>query len=106
MPRLVLSTPALRDLAAIEERIEEASGSSEAAENFVKLIVNKCNHLASFETRVGRPRPELLPDLRSFPFRGYVIFFRYVADSFYVVNVLYGARDIDAYFSDVYMDKE
>jgi hypothetical protein len=30
MPRLVLSTPALRDLAAIEERIEEASGSSEA----------------------------------------------------------------------------
>ncbi len=102
MPRLVLSTPALRDLAAIEERVEQASGSGEAAESFVKLIVNKCNRLASFETRVGRPRPELLPDLRSFPFYSYVIFFRYAADSFYVVNILHSARDIVAYFSNVY----
>ncbi len=99
MPTLVLSTPALRDLAGIEERIAEASGSSEAARSFVELIVNKCNRLASFETRIGRPRPELLPDLRSFPFRSYVIFFRYAADGFYVVNILHGARDIDAYFA-------
>jgi toxin ParE1/3/4 len=75
MPRLILSTPALRDLAEIEDRIEEASGSSETAKKFVGQIVGKCNRLAVFETRIGRIRPELLPDLRSFPYRNYVIYF-------------------------------
>ena len=35
----------------------------------------------------------------TYPFRNYVIFFRYVGDSFYVVNVLHGARDVSAYFA-------
>jgi len=106
MPRLVFSTAAREDLAEIEARIEEASGSGEAAQGFVEQIVRKCNRLARYETRIGRPRPELLPDLRSFPYREYVIFFRYVADRFYVVNILRGSRDIDAYFADADGDYE
>jgi len=98
MPRLVFSTAAREDLAEIEAHIEEASGSSETAQDFVEQIIRKCGRLADFETKVGRPRPELLPDLRSFPFRNYVIFFRYASDTFYVINVLHGARDIDALF--------
>jgi plasmid stabilization system protein ParE len=96
----MFSTAAQEDLAEIEARIKGVSGSEEAAQSFTEQILRKCDRLAKLETRIGRPRPELLPDLRSFPYRHYVIFFRYVADSFYVVNVLHGARDIDAYFAN------
>jgi toxin ParE1/3/4 len=99
MPRLVFSEDARLALAKIEARIEELSGSSETADNFVEQILRKCNRLAKFNTRVGRPRPELLPDMRSYPYRNYIIFFRYVGDIFYVVSVLHGSRDIDAYFT-------
>ncbi|MNY77174.1 hypothetical protein D3C86_2169900 [compost metagenome] len=49
---------------------------------------------------MGRPRPELRPDIRSFAVRRYVIFFRYIDDVFEVVNILEGHRDIDRYFDD------
>ncbi|HYH19907.1 MAG TPA: hypothetical protein VD995_14945 [Azospirillum sp.] len=32
------------------------------------------------------------------PFKGYVIFFRYVGEAFEVVSILEGHRDIEAYF--------
>lgn len=54
---------------------------------------------------MGRSRPELRPDIRSTPFRGYLIFFRYLPsetdrDIFEVVNVIEGHRDLIAYFCD------
>ena len=56
--------------------------------------------LASLPGTLGRARPELRPDIRSFPFKGYVIFFRYAADTFERVNVLEGHRDVVAYFQN------
>ena len=50
---------------------------------------------------MGRARPELRADIRSFAFRGYVIFFRCGAETFEVVNVLEGHRDIEGYFEDL-----
>jgi toxin ParE1/3/4 len=38
--------------------------------------------------------------IRSFSFKGLVIFFRYEGDTFQVVNVLEGHRDIIAYFRE------
>ena len=38
--------------------------------------------------------------MRSFAYKGYVVFFRYDAGTFEVVNVLEGHRDIIAYFRD------
>ncbi len=48
----------------------------------------QCHKLAALEATVGRPRPELRADIRSFPFKDYVIFFRYHAGRFEVVNIL------------------
>ncbi|WP_246780918.1 type II toxin-antitoxin system RelE/ParE family toxin [Rhizobium sp. BK602] len=48
---------------------------------------------------MGRARPELLPDVRSFAFHGYVIFFRYVDDVFEVVNIIEGHRDLESHFA-------
>jgi toxin ParE1/3/4 len=47
---------------------------------------------------MGRPRPELRPDLRSFAFKGYVILLRYEGDWLEIVNIIEGHRDIDARF--------
>jgi hypothetical protein len=49
-------------------------------------------HARAAANRVGR--------IRSFSFKGYVIFFRYEGDTFRVVNVLEGHRDIIAYFRE------
>jgi plasmid stabilization system protein ParE len=37
-------------------------------------------------------------DIRSFPFKGYLIFFRYAGDTFEVVNIIEGHRDVEALF--------
>ncbi len=69
-------------------------------EDFVRRLRAKCHELAALESANGGPRPELRFDMRSFPCKGYVIFFRYVADRFEVVNILEAHRDVEAYFSD------
>ena len=58
----------------------------------------QCAKLAALPGTLGRPRPELRSDIRSFPFRSYVIFFRYVGNDFEVVAVLEGHRDAEGYF--------
>ena len=45
---------------------------------------------------VGRERPDLRSDLRSFPVGNYVIFYRALSDGVEVVRVMNGRQDIDA----------
>jgi plasmid stabilization system protein ParE len=61
----------------------------------------QCRDLAALPGTLGRPRPELRPDIRSFPHKGYVILFRYVADTFEVANIIEGHRDIEALYKDL-----
>jgi toxin ParE1/3/4 len=56
--------------------------------------------LIATQPMMGRAREELVPGLRSFPFRRYVIFYMPTGDGIDVVGVLHGARDIDAVFGD------
>ena len=48
---------------------------------------------------MGRARPDLLPELRSFPHKRYIVFFKYTPDALVVVNILEAARDLDANFA-------
>ena len=98
MPRLVFTHSAQANLTEIADYIEHSSGSLATAERFTDNLVARCEHLAGLPGVLGRPRPELLPDLRSTPLGNYVIFFRYVADTFEVVNILERHRDVTAYF--------
>jgi toxin ParE1/3/4 len=50
---------------------------------------------------MGRSRPELAPDLRSFPVGNYVIFYRPLENGIEVMRVLSTARDIDTLFQKV-----
>jgi toxin ParE1/3/4 len=90
--------PVRADLLAIMTYIADASGSVATGESFVRKLRTHCHKLAALEGTIGRGRPELRPDIRSLPYGNYVIFFRYAADRFEVVNILEGHRDVEAYF--------
>lgn len=100
MRQLVYLASARRDFADILEYITRESGSLAVGLGFVDVLRRQSGKLASLPGTLGRPRPELREDIRSFAFKGYVIFFRYEDDSFEIVNVLEGHRDVVAYFGD------
>lgn len=99
MPRLRMLPSAQTDLVYLLEHITRETGNLQVAMRFVGALRQKCSDLASLPGALGRARPELRPDVRSFPFRGYVIFFRYRDDYFEVANIVEGHRDVDALFS-------
>ena len=100
MRRLVYLAAARRDLSDILEYIARQSRSVAVGRDFVDVLRMQCRKFAALPGTLGRPRPELRADIRSFAFKGYVSFFRYQEDTFEVVNVLEGHRDIVSYFRD------
>ncbi|MDB5379043.1 MAG: Plasmid stabilization system [Rubritepida sp.] len=91
---------ALEDLLDIQTHLTRESTSAVLGRGFAQTLYRQCVKLASMPGMLGRPRPELRRDFRSFAFKGYVIFFRYEADTLEVVNILEGHRDIVAHFQD------
>jgi toxin ParE1/3/4 len=88
------------DLLEILAYVAEANGIVVVAEAFVAELRAQCHKLAALDATVGQPRPELRSDIRSFPFKGYMIFFRYRAGRFEVVDILEGHRDVESFFGD------
>ena len=76
-----------------------ADDSMEAADRWVDQLDEKFQLIAT-QPMMGRAREELVPGLRSFPFRRYVIFYMPIGNGIDVVRVLHGARDVDAVFGD------
>lgn len=100
MRELHYTSAARRDLAAITRYIAKASGSRKIARAFAERLDAQCQKLASLPGTLGRPRSELRPNIRSFAFHDYLIFFRYRDETLEVVNILEGHRDIESYFKD------
>lgn len=100
MKQLRFTDRAREDIAAILRFVAERSGDVAVGVEIADAVTAQCEKLAMLSGTMGRPRPELGPDLRSFPFRGYVIFFRYADDEMVVLNVLNSRRDIETYVAD------
>ena len=103
MPRLVYLSAARRDLAEIAAFIERESQDRVVAEAFIDKVTGYCERLARLPGLLGRPRPELGHDYRSTTFGNYVVFLRYADEGsprshLYIMRILHGARDMDAYF--------
>jgi toxin ParE1/3/4 len=104
VPRLVFLDSAKRDLAGIAARIERDSMSRETADTFIDKITAYCQRLAGLPGLMGRARPDLRVIYRSVTFGNYVIFLTYESDGIgprdvmKIVHILWGARDLDAYF--------
>lgn len=98
MRQLVYLLSTQDDLNDIFRYITRQGKNRAVGEAFVGTLRQQCRKLASLPGLLRQARPELRPDIRSFPFRGYVIFFRCEVDVFEVVNILEGHRDIVTYF--------
>lgn len=92
------SDSALDGLADIAFSIAFAAGDESVGTGFTDQIRAKCRAFASLPGLLGSPRPELAERLRSFPFKGHVILFRYEDDLVEIVNVLNGRRDLAALY--------
>ncbi len=111
MPRLVYRAAARRGIAEIAAYIERETQSRSAADTFIGSITDYCEHIATLSSMIGRPRPELGADYRSVTFGNYAIFLRYADETgprshLYIIHILHGARDLDAYFNDAPNDGE
>ena len=95
MARILRTSQAHLDL--IEMGLYLARDNPAAADRLLDAIDAACRLLAA-NPELGRLRPELAPEVRSFPVRGRVIFYRPIPDGIQVLRVLHGARDIPAQF--------
>jgi toxin ParE1/3/4 len=73
------------------------SGSLEIADRLIDSITERFLLLAS-QPNLGRARPDLNTDLRSFPVSEYVIIYRIEDDDVVILRVLRGSRNIEALF--------
>lgn len=88
---------ALFDLAEIWSYIAEDSVIN--ADRLATRI-DKAFTLLARRPGLGRPRPEIYPNLRSFVIHKYVVFYLPLTNGIDVIRVLHGARDIETVFED------
>ncbi len=93
MARVVFAARAARDLDKIVSFISQTNAS--VAFRVLSEIEGACLRLA-LHPRMGRPRPELAPRLRSFPVVSWVLFYRPLRDGIAIIRVLHKARDVGA----------
>jgi toxin ParE1/3/4 len=87
-----LSPRAKLELEAIGDHIAEDSPRN--AKRFIERLTQKFVVLGR-SPMIGRARPELRPDLRSFPYGAYLILYRVVDDGVEIVRVAHAARNLD-----------
>ena len=98
MPRLIVAPEARQDLRGIRDYI--ARDDPEAARRVITRLRDVARLVAGAPA-LGRRRPELGSELRSFVADRYVLFYRPLAGArgIELARVLHGARDVDAVFS-------
>jgi toxin ParE1/3/4 len=95
MAEIRLSRHARADLDEIWTYI--ARDKSDAADRFVELLVSKFPLLADHPD-LGRSRPELAAEVRSFPVKNYLILYRSRTGLLEIVRVVSGYRDLKGLF--------
>jgi toxin ParE1/3/4 len=89
---------ARQDIKEIEVYL--AQRNPDAAFRFLERFEVIFDNLAMMPL-MGRGRPEVARDVRSFAEPPYTIFYRPEKDGIMIVRVLHGARDIEALFADI-----
>jgi toxin ParE1/3/4 len=93
--RLEFTKEAAADLRDIWGYIHDQN--PDAATRLVALLDEHCKFLAD-NPMAGQARPEIRPDLRYFPVRTYLIFYRPIAGGVEIVRVVHGRRNLHALF--------
>ena len=99
MSRLCRITPlASQDIEAIADYLAAQSGLG-SAENFLGGINATLKRIVKFP-ELGRKRDELYSDLRSFPYKSYLIFYRLSDEVIEIFRVVSGYQDLEALFEE------
>lgn len=88
-----ISRKARTDLTEIWLYIAERNPA--AADRVLDEIERVCRLIAT-RPKMGRERPELKPNIRSFGAMSWIIFYRIDNDFIEIERLLHGARDLDA----------
>ena len=99
MANLIKSPLARRDLSDIFQYLAKET-EVERAQNFLRLIEEKCKLLAQFP-EMGRTRHEFIISLRSFPVKNYIVFYLPVENGIEILRVLHASRDITEVFDEM-----
>lgn len=91
MPRLTYSQQAYADMDEVLAYI--AQENPQAAIETIDALEEKAQLLTD-NPELGRARPDLLENIRSFPYGNYIIFYRPTSDGILIVRVLHSARDV------------
>jgi toxin ParE1/3/4 len=90
-PRVFKTHLAEKDLENIWLYI--AQDSLDAADQWLDQLEKKARLLAG-QPYIGRSRPELMADVRSFPVRAYILYYRPVEGGIELIRAVHGARDV------------
>jgi toxin ParE1/3/4 len=97
MARAIFAPQAEADLTEIYDFI--AGDNRPAAGALIERFERQAQTLAN-GPGIGRARPELHPDLRSFPVGRYVLLYRPIEGGIEVARVLHGMRDLGRIFGE------
>ena len=92
MPRLLFRPLAEQDLQDIWDYIAE--DSPERGEKLIRDIYSKLGTIAH-NPYIGKARPEIEQEIRSFPIGRYVVFYDPLPDGIDIIRILHGSRDIE-----------
>ena len=95
MNRFKISWQADRDLEDIWVYL--AQNDSLAADLLLAKVFDKFPMLAQFP-EMGRSRRELSEELRSFPIKPYIIFYKRIENYIEIVRILHQSRDLENQF--------
>jgi toxin ParE1/3/4 len=95
MARILKTRQSRKDYVSIEDYISKTS--SQNAELIIRLFEEKLQVLAAHNL-MGRPRPELAPNLRSWNIHRFVMFYRPTEDGIILIRVLHASMDITPHY--------
>jgi toxin ParE1/3/4 len=96
MARYQLSFQARTELSEIWVYVAENSGIDNA-NNLNRQFLERFPLLAEFP-QMGRARPELAPDVRSFPINNFVVLYRSTDYGIEILHIVHGRRQIETLF--------
>lgn len=76
-----------------------AQDNETAANNIFDQIEQK-SLLYAENPEIGRTRPEIRSNLRSFVIAPYTVFYQPIDEGIIIIRILHGSRDVRAIFSD------
>jgi toxin ParE1/3/4 len=97
MARVRFTKPAINDLSEIGSHI--AKDNERISREFIARIKDKCYSISS-SPYMGRQRDDYGPEVRSFPFGNYVIFYKPINPGIAILHILHGARNLPEIFEE------